>query len=80
VQGNKAFGIAAPDANDWKPAVDRSEHQPMPGIRDVPPVGGEPFDDEAGERCRFQHVSDQGDKVHFRFKASSVPMSGFRSS
>jgi hypothetical protein len=28
-------------------------------------VGGQPFDNKAGEWGRFQHVCNQGDKVHF---------------
>jgi len=31
----------------------------------LPVRRGEPFNDKARERHRFQHVSDQGDKVHF---------------
>ena len=79
MQRNKALGIAAADANNWKPAMYCPQHQPMPRIRDVPPVGGEAFDDEAGERHRFQHVSDQGDKVHFSIeidRAVVVPVAG----
>jgi hypothetical protein len=50
VQRNKALGVAAPDTNNRESAVYGSEHQLMPCIRDVPPVGGEPFDDKAGKR------------------------------
>ena len=63
MQRNKALGITATDTNDRQPAVDRTQHQPMSGVRDVPPVGGEPFDDKAGERRRFEHVPDHRDEV-----------------
>ena len=49
MQRNKALGITATDTNDRQPAVDRTQHQPMSGVRDVPPVGGEPFDNKAGK-------------------------------
>jgi putative DNA primase/helicase len=64
----------APDTNDREPAVDRSQHQPMPRIGDVPPVRGEPFDDKAGERRRFEHVPDHRDEVDLG-SGSPVPSS-----
>src|SRR5215470_17405174 len=32
VQWHKALGVAASDANDWKPAVYRSEQKPVPCV------------------------------------------------
>jgi hypothetical protein len=75
VQRNKALGIAAPEAKDWKLAMYCPKPSAMPGIRDVSPGRGEPFDDKGGERRRFQHVSDQPDKVDFRL-AVVVPVVG----
>ena len=66
VQRHEALGVAAPDADDRKPAVHGSQHQPVPRSRGGPAVRGEPLDDKAGERRRFQHVSDQRDKIDFR--------------
>jgi hypothetical protein len=58
MQRHKALCVPAPDTNDRKPAVDRSQHQPMPCIRDVPSVGSEPLDDKAGQRRGFKRQPD----------------------
>ncbi len=63
MQRDEALGVAAPDTNNWKPAVHCSPHQPMSSIRDVQPVGNEPLDDETGELRRFQDVPNHRDEV-----------------
>ena len=73
------LGVPPPDANNRKPAVHGSKHQPMPCIRGASAIGGEPLDDKAGKRRRLQHVSEHGDEIDFRFRirgAVIVPVAG----
>src|SRR6266481_182999 len=82
MQRDESLGVAATDADDRESAVYCSQHQPMPGIRDVSSVRGEPFDDKTGERCRFEHVADHRDEVHLGLRIAGavlVPVVGILS-